>query len=300
MTTTPLPGPRNALTDVAGLMVGHAEDHRLLTGVTAVIAERPMRAAISVMGGGAALRSDGMGRGATVAEVDGVVLSGGSAFGLDAPGGAMDWLRREGRGLPVRDARIPIVPGAIIFDLGLGASDWSEPPWWRLGREAAAASGPDFALGNAGAGLGATAGPLKGGLGTASIRWGAFTVAALAVANPMGSAVIPGSRHFWAWDVEEGAEFGGLGPPTAWPEPWTPVGTPHANTTLVVVATDAALDRSQAERLALMAQDGLARAIRPVHSPMDGDTVFALASGDHPLGRLHRGSSGGRQPDGLG
>lgn len=281
-------GPLNALTDVPGLAVGHAQDHILHTGTTAILPDRPAIAAVEVLGGGPGSReTEALSPASTVQEVHGITLSGGSAFGLDAAGGAMDWLRAQGKGFDVAGRNVPIVPGAILFDLTFGDAPQPEtPPWWRLGREAAGAAAPGpFALGNAGAGLGARAAGLKGGLGTASAMLDGITVAALAVANPIGSVLIPGTRHFWAWALEQGTEFGGLGPPKAMPGDLTHDFNrpPGASTTLAVIATDAALSRAQAKRLAIMGHDGMARAIRPVHTPLDGDTVFALATGARPL-----------------
>ena len=216
--------------------------------------------------------------------VDAVVLSGGSAYGLAAADGVMAWLRAEGRGFRVGEALVPIVPAAILFDL-LTGPDGSETVSYRdLGAAAVAGAASDFALGNAGAGLGATAGPLKGGLGSASAQTGGFTVGALAAVNCRGSVTFPGAPTFWAWPFEQGGEFGGLPPPAAHPLRESELeGDARANTTLAVVATDATLTRIQAQRLAIMAQDGLARAIRPVHTPFDGDTVFALSTAGRAL-----------------
>jgi L-aminopeptidase/D-esterase-like protein len=282
------PGPRNSITDVASILVGNADLPELTTGVTAVIPQRPAIAAVDVRGGGPGTReTDVLAGESTVQEVHGIALSGGSAYGLDAAGGVMHWLRSQGRGFATGGTVVPIVPAAIIYDLTTGGpKDWNHPPWWKLGYDAAAAAGEDFALGNAGAGFGARAGKLKGGLGTASVRYDGITVGALAVANPLGSVVIPGSRTFWAWPFEMAGEFGGQVPPTApladLDHDFTrPVRT---NTTLVVVATDARLARGQARRVAVMAHDGFARAIRPVHSPLDGDAIFVLSTGARPLG----------------
>jgi len=288
------PGPRNSITDVDGIRVGNAEVPELVTGATVVIADRPAVAAVDVRGGGPGTRdTEALAPESAVQQVDGIALSGGSAYGLDAAGGAMHWLRQQGRGFKVGDTVVPIVPGAIIFDLVTGgAKKWDHPPWWALGYKAAECAGPDFALGNAGAGMGARAGRLKGGLGTASAIWSGFTVGALSVDNPVGSVVIPGTRTFWAWPDELAEELGGQQPPGAAPdpEPYDFARTPGAATTLVVIATDATLTRPQAKRVALMAQDGLPRAIRPVHSPLDGDSVFVLATGaralNDPIGDL--------------
>ena len=281
------PGPRNSITDVRGIRVGNAEAPALLTGATAVIPDHPAIAAVDVRGGGPGTRDiDALAASSTVQEVHGIALAGGSAYGLDAAGGVMHWLRGKGRGFAIGGTVVPIVPGAIIFDLTIGGTmDWDHPPWWELGHKAAGSAGLDFALGNAGAGLGARAGTLKGGLGTASVQWGGVTIGALAIANPVGSVVIPGSGTFWAWPFELEAEFGGQAPPGAPPTDldYDFSRPPGTNTTLVVIATDAKLTRPQAKRVALMAHDGLARAIRPVHSPLDGDTVFVLATGAQAL-----------------
>ena len=279
----PGPGPLNTICDVPGIRVGNAEDPALVTGVTVVLPERPAVAAVDHRGGGIGARDTVLlGPGSTVGAVHAIALSGGSAYGLDAAGGVMHGLRGRGVGFAVGAEVVPIVPSAIIFDLLAGGPKaWEHPPWWALGLSALEAAGTGFALGNAGAGMGATAGALKGGLGAASVRDGEVTVGALAVANPVGSVLIPGTRTFWAWAHERAGELGGQVPPVA-PLPEEDEGAaapPLANTTLAVVATDAALTRDQAQRVAIMAQDGLARAIRPVHAPLDGDTVFALSTG---------------------
>lgn len=280
-------GPRNAITDVPGIQVGNAEDHGLTTGTTVVLPDEPAVCAVDHRGGGIGSRDTvTLSLGSVVEQIHAVCLSGGSAYGLDAAGGVMHGLRAIGRGFEVGTAVVPLVPQAIIFDLLTGAApDWKHPPWWELGRRALDAAGSDFAQGNAGAGLGATAGPLKGGLGSASYRLPDYTIGALAVANPMGECVIPGTDTLWSWMLEQDAEMGGQTPPES-PlssvEPAVPAAPPGSNTTLVVVATDATLDRNTAQRVAIMAQDGLARAIRPVHAPLDGDTVFVLSTGRAP------------------
>ncbi|MGH7038353.1 MAG: P1 family peptidase, partial [Stellaceae bacterium] len=234
-------------------------------------------------------------------EIDAIVLSGGSAFGLDAAGGAMERLAALGRGFAIRptprdqrsrgnpiDARVPIVPAAILFDLGFpGRRPWrGEPPYRDLGRRAVDAAGKDFALGNAGAGLGAKSGALKGGIGSASlVLSGGATVGALVAVNSWGSAVRPDCGRFWAADLALSGEIAAQPPPPEAPFDLEDLSggapaVPGANTTLAVVATDAALDKGGCRRLAIMAQDGLARALRPVHTPFDGDMVFALATGD--------------------
>lgn len=286
------PGPRNLITDVPGIRVGNAEQPDHLTGVTVVLPDRPTIAAVDVRGGGPGTReTDAMQPSALVERADAIVLSGGSAFGLDAAGGVASWLAARGRGFQVGEARVPIVPSAILFDLLNGApKDWGHmPPYRGLGAKACDAAREDFALGNAGAGMGATAGALKGGLGSVSARDDdGLIVGALAAANPVGSAVMPGQSTLWAWMLEQNGELGGQTPPES-PvtlEPDLPeVLQAGANTTLVVVAVSAPLTRPQALRVAIMAQDGIARAVRPAHTPYDGDTVFVLSTGDgHPPG----------------
>ncbi|MEZ5853642.1 MAG: P1 family peptidase [Hyphomicrobiaceae bacterium] len=281
----------NLITDVAGLKVGHADDHALASGVTTILVERPNMAS-ALVGGGApggrdtALLAPEM----TVEGVDAVVLGGGSAFGLDAAGGVMSALRDRGVGLAVGGIIVPIVPQAIVFDLlNGGEKAWaSAPPYWQLGREAATrAKAGEFALGTVGGGYGATTANLKGGVGSASaVAPSGHTVGAIAVVNAIGTATMGDSPHFWAAPVEQGAEFGGLGMPQSIPASALALrmkGGQPPSTTIVMVATDAVLTKAQAKRLAVMADDGLARALRPAHAPMDGDTVFAVATQRRPL-----------------
>jgi L-aminopeptidase/D-esterase-like protein len=284
-----VPGPRNLITDVDGLLVGNAEDARLRSGVSVVLGERPFVASVDVRGGAPGSRETELLDPATlVARVDAVVLSGGSAFGLDAAGGVMEGLAAMGRGFRVGDALVPIVPSAILFDLGFaGRRAWTgEPPYRRLGREALARVGQDFALGNAGAGLGAKTGRLKGGLGSASLRLAdGSMVGALVAVNSWGAVVRPDCGRLWAADQALAGEIPSQPPIPAAPldpEDLSACGAmvPGANTTIAVVATDAALDKNACRRFAIMAQDGLAQAIRPAHTPFDGDTVFALATGE--------------------
>ncbi len=281
------PGARNLITDVAGLKVGNAADDVVKTGVTMLAGEVPFVAAVHVMGGAPGTReTDLLAPDKLVQEVDALVLSGGSAFGLDAASGVADGLRAQGRGFDVGGQKVPIVPGAIAFDLlNGGDKNWAENPYKRLGREALDALAEDFALGTIGAGTGATLADLKGGLGSASlVLEGGLTVGALVVVNAVGSATGPDGR-FWAAPWEFGAEFGGLGPVTGFDpgvEPVTKL-TPRAATTIAIVATDAALTQAQATRLAVAAHDGMARALLPSHTPFDGDLVFAAATGAKPL-----------------
>ncbi|HSX76167.1 MAG TPA: P1 family peptidase [Shinella sp.] len=284
------PGPNNRLTDVAGLLVGNVTDHRLRSGVTVVLCEEPATAAVQVLGGAPGTReTDLLEPHNTVEAVDALVLSGGSAFGLDAASGVQAGLRERGRGFAVGPHRVPIVPAAILFDLMNGGDkDWGRyPPYRELGHAALAAAAADFSTGSAGAGTGALTATFKGGLGTASSAVeGGFTVGALVAVNALGSATIGDTRHFWAAPFEEGDEFGGRGLPFPFPPeartPRTklslrPSGT--ENTTIAVVATDAVLTKAEAKRLAIAAHDGFARALWPAHTPLDGDLVFALATG---------------------
>ena len=282
--------PRNLLTDIPGIRVGHADDARAASGVTAILFDSPFVTAVDVRGGGPGTReTDLLDPSRTVEAVDALVLSGGSAFGLDAASGVQAFLREAGRGYVVGTARVPIVPGAILFDLlNGGDKHWGRyPPYRELAYAAAGRAGIDFALGSVGAGLGATTVNFKGGIGSASaVTETGFAVAALAAVNAAGSVVIDDGPWFWAAPYEQDREFGGHGLPAAVPpRALTPrtKGAPRQNTTLVVVATDAVLSKAQAKHLAIMAQDGLARAIHPVHTPLDGDTVFATATGQRPL-----------------
>jgi L-aminopeptidase/D-esterase-like protein len=285
-------GPRNLITDVAGLSVGCAHDPRLRSGATVVVFDAPAPAAVDVRGGAPGTReTDLLALENTVGEIDALVLSGGSVFGLDAASGVVAGLRAQGRGFAVGDARAPIVPAAILFDLTNGGDkDWGlHAPYRELGLAAFEAAGLDFPLGSSGAGFGARtgamAGPaLRGGLGSASVVDDASgaVVGALAAVNALGSAVAGQGPRFWAGSFEIGDEFGGLGPPTAAdgaPLNDSPGRGEGESTTLCVVATDAALTRPELKRLAVMAQDGLARALWPAPTPLDGDIVFAAATG---------------------
>jgi D-aminopeptidase len=285
-----MPPPHNLLTDIPGIRVGHADDARLASGVTAIVFDAPLVVAVDVRGGGPGTReTDLLDPARTVERIDAIALSGGSAFGLDAASGVQAYLRSIGRGYAVGTARVPLVPGAILFDLlNGGDKDWGRyPPYRELAYAAAEGAGADFALGSVGAGLGATTVNFKGGIGSAStITDGGFAVGALAAVNAAGSVVVDDGPWFWAAPYEQDGEFGGHGFPATVPARALAArtkGAPRQNTTLVVVATDAALSKAQAKHLAVMAQDGLARAIHPVHTPLDGDIVFAAATGQRPL-----------------
>ncbi|MEY3004188.1 MAG: hypothetical protein RLZZ491_1364 [Pseudomonadota bacterium] len=281
------PGPRNLITDVAGLSVGHASDAAIKTGATVLVGERPFVAAVHVMGGAPGTReTDLLAPDKLVQEADAIVLSGGSAFGLDAASGVADALRAKGRGFAVGDQRVPIVPGAILFDLINGGNKaWAENPYKRLGADALAHATDRFALGSVGAGTGALIADLKGGLGSASAMWGGYTVGALVAVNALGRVTVGDGPQFWAAPFEFDAEFGGRGIAGGF-DPGTvpPIkGAEGRNTTIAIVATDAALTQAQATRMAVAAHDGMARAIWPSHTPMDGDLVFAAATGARAL-----------------
>ena len=290
-------GPLNLITDVAGLRIGQATDATARTGVTVVLPDERAVCAVDVRGGGPGTReTDALAPETLVEAVDAVVLSGGSVYGLAAADGVAAWLGARGRGYGMVAIpgvpRSPVVPSAILYDLANGGDKaWGlDPPYRALGMSAVEAASLAFELGSVGAGAGAMAGALKGGLGSVSaVTFDGFTVGALAAVNSFGSVVAPGGRAFWAAPFEIADEFGGApwSGGRAGPDDWgmakrdPRVG---ANTTIACVATDAILTPAQARRLAIMAQDGLARAIRPVHAPYDGDVVFALATGRRPLG----------------
>lgn len=290
----PGPGPRNLITDVPGLRVGQAQNSAVRTGVTVILPDERAVAACDVRGGAPGTReTDALAPENLVEAVDAIVLSGGSVYGLAAADGVVAWLGARGRGfgLVAGIPKSPVVPGAILFDVANGGDKaWGEtPPYRDLGRAAVAAAGHDVVIGTVGAGYGAMAGGLKGGTGSASVvTTDGYTVGAIVGVNSWGSVIAPGGRTFWAAPFELADEFGGLGPGglIAGPDQWGAAKRPSEtrNTTIACVATDAILTPAQAKRFAVMAQDGLARAIRPIHAPFDGDVVFALSTGLKPLG----------------
>jgi L-aminopeptidase/D-esterase-like protein len=278
-----------------GLRVAHATDPVLKSGVTLLLPDRPAIAAAHVSGGAPATRETDLLRpGNLVERVDAIVLSGGSAFGLAAAGSVVDWLAERGRGFPVGDLRVPIVPAASLFDLlnggGKPAGVALSTTYAALGRAACAASGFEPAIGSVGAGAGATTADLKGGFGAAeAVTAGGVRLAAYVAANPVGRVTLGSGPHFRAAPFERDAEFGGLGLPSPLPADAGDLvlkGTarPGSSTTLAVIATDADLTRAEAHRLAIAAHDGIALAIYPAHTLFDGDAVFTLATGARPLG----------------
>lgn len=292
------PGPRNLITDVDGILVGNAHHEAVRSGVSVVLPQGRVVAACDVRGGAPGTRETDALDPASLSElVDAIVLSGGSVYGLDAASGTVAWLGERGRGVQLANApRVaPVVPGAILFDLANGGDKaWGmNPPYRDLAVAACGGAGADFALGNSGAGFGARAGDIKGGLGSASlVADDGLQIGALVAVNAFGSVLVPGTKHFWAAPFELGDEFGGFGAAPRGAIPQDPLAAtkaslaapaPLGNTTIGVVAVNAALTRSEARRIAVMAQDGLARAIRPVHAPLDGDVLFVIATGARPL-----------------
>ena len=284
----------NCLTDLEGIFVGHATDTKLGSGVTAIVFAAPAVASVAVLGGAPGGRDlDLLAPEMTAPAINAVVLSGGSTFGLDAASGVQAALREDGRATRVGPMLVPLAPQAILFDLlNGGDKDWGRfAPYRDLGYAAARAAAPGpFALGSVGAGTGASTATLKGGLGSASARTASgHLVAAIAAVNALGTATVGETRHFWAAPFEVGDEFGGFGLPARFGPEATALrlkGRPAAQpgTTIGLVATDAVLDKAQAKRLAIAGHDGLARAVWPAHLALDGDTIFAAATGRRPLG----------------
>lgn len=300
----PEPGSRNALTDIEGILVGNAEDENARTGVTVLRFDQPMRCAVDVRGGGPATReTDAVGSDGTLGIAHALVLSGGSVFGLGAADAVASSLSASGKGfVPVSGAPpVPIVPAASLYDLSNGGEkEWGvEPPYRSLAMKALKEAARDCLCGSVGAGFGATAGAWLGGLGTASLSMGeGETVGALIAVNSIGSPVMPSGDCFWSWPFEHGDEFGGIAPDLASralePLPADRKGGIAAGqaTCIGVVASSVPLDHISLRRMAVMAHDGLARAIRPSHAPFDGDTIFAVCpntpsdTGDETVMRL--------------
>lgn len=280
------------------ILVGHADDATIRTGVTVLLCERPTLAAVHVMGAAPGTReTDLLAPENSVTHVDALVLSGGSAFGLDAASGVTDMLRQQGRGFAVGDQTIPIVPSAILYDLGNGGrKDWQGPsPYSSLGRKALRNAASSFQMGGFGAGLGATTANLRGGFGYAEMRLADDVVVSAYVAvNAVGQVTMGTGPHFWAAPFEQDREFGGLGTAEVTPnvakvrvkKPPQRALTAVENTTIGVIATNAKLTRGQTKRLAISAHDGFARAIWPCHTPMDGDVVFGLSTEERPASDL--------------
>lgn len=283
---------KNSILDVGGLKIGNAYDEKVKTGVTVILPDQPATCAVDVRGGGPGTReTDALRDGRLIDAVHAVVLSGGSVYGLAAADGVTTWLGEQRIGYAPGPAPIPvspIVPAAILFDnANSGDKDWgNNPPFRGLGFAACRAATRKTSEGKIGAGYGATAGFYPGGLGTASEKVGGIMVGALIAANPVGSPYMPGTQTFWAWPFEQDKEFGGQRPPAdfAWSEPKDTklefLKAAGQATVIGAVATDAKLGRRALQRLAVMAQSGIAMAVQPAHTPLDGDTIFALSTGD--------------------
>lgn len=296
------PGPKNLITDIPGLLIGHAADEEAITGVTTLLCGADWSAGVDVRGGGPGVReSEALAPENLVGRAHALVLAGGSVFGLAAADGVASVLSSRNVGLHLRPGSpaIPIVPCAVLHDLGNGGDkDWGiTPPYRELGIRALLAAGSEFGLGSVGAGRGAMAGLIKGGIGSASLHLGeGLIVGALVALNSVGSALMPDGKTYWAWGFELCGELGGASPPGAGMDLSDPVpeesrlqalGRLQAgvNTTLGVVACTADLSTAECKRIAMMAHDGIARAVRPAHTPFDGDTLFALASASVALNR---------------
>jgi len=278
-------GENNAITDVKTVRVGHYTDERAASGVTVVLRPEGAVAGVDVRGSAPGTReTDLLAPTNAVKEVQAVVLSGGSVFGLSAADGVVRWLAERSRGFPLEGGQVaPIVPAAVLFDLGRG--DAFRPPigpYW--GYEACeAATGGAVPMGCVGAGTGAVAGRLKGGVGSASEELASgIVVGALVTVNAFGLVIDPSTGRPWEIGLELGQEFGPMGR-TSVKTGDPPATVPIENTTIGVVATDAKLTKAQATKIAQMAHDGLARAIRPAHTLFDGDAIFCLATGEKPL-----------------
>ncbi|MEP4770922.1 MAG: P1 family peptidase [Roseibium sp.] len=286
-------GARNLITDVPGLKIGNSSDQDLKSGATVLVPDEPAVTSVAIHGGAPGTREIALLEPEqTVEKIDAIVLAGGSAFGLDAGAGVQGRLAELGYGYQVGPVRVPIVPTAILFDLlNGGDKSWGQSaPYRDLGRAALDNIGHDFAVGSVGAGTGATTANLKGGLGSASQKLdNGIMVGAVVAVNALGRATIGDSAHFWAAPFENGNEFGGLGMVHPLPADSTDVRTKldalkaGANTTIAIVATDAILTKGEAKRLAVMAHDGLARSLWPAHTPLDGDLVFALSTGQQKM-----------------
>ncbi len=281
-------GKKNALTDIKGIRVGNYTDTDAVCGVTVVICPEGAVAGVDVRGSAPGTReTDLLSPLNLVDKVQAVVLSGGSVFGLAAADGAVRWLADKGIGFPLEKGYVaPIVPAAVLYDLGRGSNfippinaDWGF-------RACRAAHKGEIPTGSVGAGTGALSGGIKGGLGTASlILYSDITVAALVAVNSYGSVINPSNGHPWDIEMEMDGEFGDQASRAVrLPSP-SETG-PGRNTTIGLVATDATLNKSQALKIAQMAHDGLARAIRPAHTMFDGDTLFCLATGEKKLPEL--------------
>lgn len=283
--------PTNSILDAGGLDIGHAHDETIMTGVTVILPHQAATCAVDVRGGGPGSREiSALNDGGLIDRIHGVALSGGSVYGLAAADAVTCWLGEKRRGYAPGPEPVPvspIVPSAILFDNANGGNkSWQKPPFYDLAWSACETAGQNHAIGRVGAGYGATAGLYKGGLGMASETIGEIIVGALIAANPVGSPYMPGTECFWAWAYEQHNELGGTTPPANYT--YSPASDTKLaflkgagqSTVIGVVATNAELTQKQLKRLAIMGQDGIAMAVQPAHTPLDGDTLFALSTGD--------------------
>lgn len=295
------PGPLNLITDVEGISVGHATDENAKTGTTVLYCPKSATGGVDVRGGGPGLRDvEVLSPENLVGRCDAVVLSGGTVFGLAAGDGVASVLSREGIGLKMgpNAPTVPIVVGAILFDLVNGGNkDWgTEPPYRELGKAALADAkqnnGGAFKLGAIGAGRGAVAGQKQGGVGSTSLDLGGgLMVGAIVAVNSVGSVMMPDGKTYWAHPFEIDGEFGDIKPENGQGSATQPMPDdskfggmePGKNTTIGIIATSAKLTSAECKRVAMMAQDGFARAIRPVHTPFDGDTIFCVSGGSKEI-----------------
>jgi len=300
---------KNTILDVGGLRIGQAHDVRVKTGVTVILPDAPATCAVDVRGGGPGTReTDTLADGGLIEQVHAICLAGGSVYGLAAADGVCAWLGAKGIGYTAREGipPSPIVPSAILFDNANGGDkEWGlEPPFRALGIQACEAASHDIKLGAAGAGFGATAGLYPGGLGSASETISGVTVGAIIAANPVGSPYMPGTDCPWAWPYERDGEFGAKRPPSdykyadAKDTKLAFLKAAGQSTVIGAVAIDAPLTQKQLKRIAIMAQDGITMAVQPSHTPLDGDTVFALSTGkkacDSPLELAEIGTAAAR------
>ncbi len=296
------PGKKNLITDILGIQVGHAEDNKIGTGVTVITGESHFTAAVDVRGGGPGTReTDMLNLENSIGRADAIVLSGGSAFGLDACAEVQDLLRQDNKGYKLGKAIVPLVPGAVIFDLNINDNPHiniigKQSPWRKLANIAYKSANTDFLLGSFGAGCGATTATLKGGQGSSSwlqtfSNGEKYIVGAIVVNNAVGNPLLNDGPHFLSAYLEFGDEFGGHGvsndlydnvlrakrSPSSNSKKEIFDNIP-SNTVIGVVATNAPLTRANLKRLAIMAHDGIARSLCPAHTPMDGDTIFSIST----------------------
>ena len=302
MKTITAPGSKNLITDVSGVQVGHAEDYKIGTGVTVITGDNPFSAAVDVRGGGPGTReTDMLSLENSIGRADAIVLSGGSAYGLDASSEIQDLLRNDGKGYQLGKAIIPLVPSAVIFDLNINDNPHvnklgHRSPWRNLANQAYKSCSNNFLLGSYGAGCGATTATLKGGQGSSSWKQKysngqEYTVGAIVINNAVGNPLLNKGPCFLSGYLEINKEFGGYGTSNEnfdhvirskrLPRSIGIADTFNqisSNTVIGVVATDAPLSRANLKRLAIMAHDGIAKSLSPAHTPMDGDTIFAIST----------------------